>query len=240
MQFKLHYFIGDREFVIDTRQLEEELAAYFPEKREQQSRFFTLIERMNREAMSGGPMKPPGEMHALEKVLFPFKMLAKNPTVIRYGLRPAVKVLQSLFGNPYLESLIWAFYPVHSLNFLSESWGWQMMRQGEYYYPEGGMQAIPDAAAAALEKWGGSLALRTEATAILAEDGAAAGVKCTNGEAYRAGAPYPVQAGRAAAAAGAAAEKNSRAAGFRFRGRRLRGSRRRIRFPRHRLLYHPG
>ena len=54
MQFKLHYFIGDREFVIDTRHLEEELAAYFPEKREQLARFFALIERMNGEAMRGG------------------------------------------------------------------------------------------------------------------------------------------------------------------------------------------
>lgn len=187
MQFKLHYFIGDREFVIDTRHLEEELAACFPDKRHSLARFFTLIERMNREAMSGGPMKPPGEMHVLEKALFPFKMMAKNPTVIRFGLRPAVKVLKSLFGDPYLESLIWGFYPVNSLNFLSESWGWVMMKKGEYYYPEGGMQAIPDAAAAALQKWEGRLACRTEATAILAENGAAAGVECAGGAVYRAG-----------------------------------------------------
>jgi len=151
------------------------------------ARFFVLIERLNREAMSGGPMKPPGEMHMLEKALFPFRMLSKNPTVMRYGLRPAVKVLESLFDDPYLESLLWAFYPVHSLNFLSESWGWLKMRQGDYYYPEGGMQAIPDVTAAALQKWGGRLACRTEATAILAENGAAAGVECTGGEVYRAG-----------------------------------------------------
>lgn len=187
MQFKLHYFIGDREFVIDTRHLEEELAAYFPEKREQLARFFALIERMNGEAMRGGPMKPPGEMPALEKALLPFRMLAQKPTVIRYGMRPAVKVLQSMFGDPYLESLLWAFYPVHSLNFLSESWGWLKMREGDYYYPEGGMQAIADAAAAALQQWGGRLALRTEATAILAEEGAAAGVECAGGEVYRSG-----------------------------------------------------
>jgi len=186
LYFKLRYFIDDREYRLEARNLESDLLRYFPNKKGELQKFFTIIEQLNREAMSGGPMKPPCEMGPVEKVSFIMNMLAQKPAMRRYGMKPAVRVLARLFNEPYLESIIWGFYPVHSLNFLSESWGWLMVPRGEYYYPEGGMQAIPDAVVKALERLGAKVLCNTEVLKIITENGQAAGVECAGGRVYRA------------------------------------------------------
>ena len=55
------------------------------------------------------------------------------------------------------------------------------MKRDENYYPEGAMQAIPDATIKALEKNDGKIFLGSEVERILVKDGRAFGVKCVDG-----------------------------------------------------------
>jgi phytoene dehydrogenase-like protein len=62
-----------------------------------------------------------------------------------------------------------------------------MMRRDEIYYPDGGMQAIPDATLKALEKNGGKILLNSEVNRILVKEGRAIGVRCVDGTEHYSG-----------------------------------------------------
>jgi len=65
----------------------------------------------------------------------------------------------------------------------------------DYYYPDGGVQAIPDALAACIEENGGHIEYRTLVEDILVERGRACGVRLADGRVFRA--PYIVNDGDA-------------------------------------------
>lgn len=94
---------------------------------------------------------------------------------------PMAKVLDKLTDAEELKSAIYAYCP-YPMVFMAFAYQWGVFGKGEY--PLGGMQAIPDAAAAALSKAGGVLKLREEVTEILVEGGKAHGVKTASGQVY--------------------------------------------------------
>ncbi|MGE5571740.1 MAG: phytoene desaturase family protein [Bacteroidota bacterium] len=183
IRFKLKYFIGGKEYMIDTTDLLGSLTNCFPARRRALEELFSLIGRLMGEANAAGPMKPPFDMSLLERLLFGLVSVVKRPVMTKRGLKPAVQVLHSVLGDRHLESIFWAFYPIHSLNFLSLSWGWEMMKRGEYYYPDGGMQAIPDAAVATIRRHGGDVLLNAEVKKVVVRNGKAVGVECAGGKA---------------------------------------------------------
>lgn len=184
IQYKFRYFIGDKEYLIDGRNAEEDLIKYFPEESSAIRKFFWLCRRMLDETMGQGAPKPPYEMNFLEKVGFGIASLFKRRMFLRYGAKHSVKVLESLFRDKRLASIIWAYYPVHSLIFFGHVYGWETVRRDETYYPQGGMQAIPDATVKALAKSGGRLLLKSEVEKILVSDGRAVGVRCVDGSTH--------------------------------------------------------
>lgn len=181
LRFKLKYFIDGNEYLVDTADLPDSLVACFPSCKHAIERLFSITERIMREAAGSGPMKPPSDMTPVEKLAFGASALVRQPTIVRYGMKPAVRVLRALLHDAHLETIIWAFYPINSLSLLSETWGWEKMRRGEYYYPIGGMQAIPDAVVEAIRRHGGEVVLNTEVRRVIVEDGKAVGVECSNG-----------------------------------------------------------
>lgn len=184
VQYKFRYFIGDKEYLIDARNAEADLTKYFPEESRAIAKFFSISRRMLDETIGQGAPKPPYEMNFLEKIGFGITSLFKRRLFLKYGSRHSVAVLESLFGDKRLASILWAYYPIHSLVFFAHAYGWEMVRRDENYYPEGGMQAIPDATMKALEKCGGKLLLNSEVEKILVSDGRAVGVRCVDGSIY--------------------------------------------------------
>lgn len=65
----------------------------------------------------------------------------------------------------------------------------------DYYYPDGGVQAIPDALAACIEEGGGHIEYRALVEGILVEGGRACGVRLADGRTFRA--PFVVNDGDA-------------------------------------------
>jgi len=128
--------------------------------------------------------KPPYEMNFLEKISFGITSLFRKRTFLKYGRKHSVKVLERLFRDKTLASIIWAYYPIHSLVFLAHAFGWEMIRRDENYYPEGGLQAIPDATVKVLRKNGGEVLFNSKVERILVKDGGAVGVKCADGREY--------------------------------------------------------
>jgi len=181
IRYKFRYFIGDKEYLIDGRNAENDLMSYFPEESSAIRRFFSISGRMMDEAIAQGPPKPPYEMNFFEKISFGITSLFKKRVFLKYYSRQSVEVLKSLFRDKPLASIIWAYYPVHSLVFLAPVFGWEMIKRDENYYPEGGMQAIPDATVKALEKNGGKVLFNSEVERILIKDRRAIGVRCVDG-----------------------------------------------------------
>ena len=134
--------------------------------------------------MGQGPPKPPYEMNFLAKMAFGMRSLLKRRILLKYHSKQSVKVLESLFGDKDLASIIWGYYPMRSIVLLAHVFGWEMVRREENYYPEGGMQAIPDATAQVFQKRGGKILLNSEVERILVKERCAIGVRCRDGSEY--------------------------------------------------------
>lgn len=179
--YKFRYFIGDKEYLIDGRNVEKDLMGYFPEESSAIGKLFSISDRMIDEMMGQGPPKPPYEMNFFEKISFGITSLFKKRVFLKYYSKQSVEVLKSLFRDKTLASIIWAYYPIHSLVFVGHAFGWEMAKRDEIYYPEGGMQAIPNATVKTLEKNGGKILLKSEVERILVKDRRAIGVRCIDG-----------------------------------------------------------
>lgn len=184
MFFKFKYFIGSKEFFIDTKNLKEELINYFPEREAQIKKYLSIVHKIMKEAVAAGAPKPPFEMNLIEKISFGLSSFIKTPNLMKYGLKQHNLILRKIVDNKYLESIFWAFYPVNSLDFMSNAWAWEKISLGEYYYPIGGMQAIPDATVDTIIKNGSKVIYKTEVTKIITKNKKAIGVKCKDRKNY--------------------------------------------------------
>jgi len=90
-----------------------------------------------------------------------------------------------LFKDKMLTNIIWGYgYPFHSFIFLAHAFEWEMIRMGKNYYPDGGMQAIPDATVKAIENNGGKILLNLEVEKIILKNRQAVGVGCIDGSEF--------------------------------------------------------
>lgn len=83
--------------------------------------------------MGQGPPKPPYEMNFLSKMAFGMRSLLKRRILLKYHSKQSVKVLENLFGDKDLASIIWGYYPMHSIVLLAHVFGWEMVRREENY-----------------------------------------------------------------------------------------------------------
>ncbi len=184
----VHYqfccFIGDQRYVLNSQSVQQDLIRQFPEEADAIRKFFSLSARMMDETLSQGAPNPPYEMNWLEKIKFGVTAAVKRPLFLRYATRNSVEFLECLFKNKRLASLLWGYYPLHSLILFAHVFGWETAVRGQTYYPRGGMQAIPNAAVAAIKRHGGEVLLNSEVEQILAKDGRAIGARCIDGREF--------------------------------------------------------
>lgn len=184
VHYRFRCFIGDQEYVFDSQSVEQDLIRYFPQEAAAIQKFFSLSARMMDETLSQGAPKPPYEMSWLEKARFGATAVFKRPLFLRYATRDSVEFLEHLFKDRRLASLLWSYYPIHTLIFFAHVFGWQTAVRGQTYYPYGGIQAIPNAATAAIRRYGGEVLLNCEVEQILVRNGRAVGARCTDGREF--------------------------------------------------------
>lgn len=182
--YKFRYFIGDNEYIIDGKNIENELIKYFPDENVAIKKFFSLSKKMFDEVLGDAPPKPPYEMSFFEKIRFGISSIIKKRTFLKYSSSHSVEILKKLFNNLNLASIIWGYYPIHSLIFFGHSFGWEMVKREGNYYPEGGMQAIPNATIKVLENFNAKILLNTEVDKILVKENRAYGVQSKDGTEY--------------------------------------------------------
>jgi phytoene desaturase len=118
-----------------------------------------------------------------QKVGFMKDFLLKCPRIRKYGGKSAKEVTRSFFSDPTLRSIFHGMAlfldPGTQATILLNMLG--MMSEEDVFYPKkGGIQALPNVLAKAIERDGSTLALNTRVDRILLEGNKAIGVKLSD------------------------------------------------------------
>jgi phytoene dehydrogenase-like protein len=165
--------------------LVEDFRTVFPNHRKEVDSFFRINRDMLDRMRAGGAPKPPFEMSWFEKIAFGVRSMAKNPDLIRFGLKNAYNVIGRTFGGGELGAVILAKV-YYDIVYMGCAYRWEQVRRQRMLYPKGGMQAVSDAVAGVTLTRSGRLFLKNGVRRILVEGGRAVGVEDETGTVHRA------------------------------------------------------
>ena len=175
-------YIDGKPHVFRHNSIQEDFAINFADHRSDVDRLFTMMSRVTRELFSGNEApEPPYDMGLLQKLAFGIKTSRMKPTFMKYGTKDIRQILDRFSDSAELKAAIYSYCP-YPMVFMAFAYQWGVFGQGDY--PCLGMQSIPDAAAASLQKMGGQLMFRAEVTEILTKEGRAYGVRTKDGHEY--------------------------------------------------------
>jgi len=113
-----------------------------------------------------------------------------SPLLSRYKESSFQELMDAYVSDARLRSLISANWHLWNPVWKNSAIDYAALLVNEtlrgYFYPKGGMQAIPDALIRALRRYGGGIELGTMVHKIVVEDGKAAGIETTEGKRVRA------------------------------------------------------
>ena len=157
------------------------LKARFPAETEGIDRYFDVIGRMIDELGWAAPI------HTLADAA---RLPAHMPTVLRWGLLPLRRFLDSCTHDPLLRAILSIQAGDHAMAPSRAPTALHAGLQGYYFdggcYPRGGAHAIPEAFIAQLRAHGGEIVLGADVERILIEDGRVLGVRLADGREVRA------------------------------------------------------
>jgi len=185
------YILGDLHLRVphDADALAAELAALFPDEREQIGEFFTEMYHVYRELYAdmektGGAPRPPTDPDAMLR--YPLT----HPHLFRWMERTYFEMLDTYFSDGRLKELLCTLtsYLTDKPETLTVM---QMAPIFGYYfdggfYPKGGSGQLSQALAETIQAHGGSILLRKKVTKILVKDGTAYGIQLADGSTFRA------------------------------------------------------
>lgn len=175
-------FIDGKRYNFRHDRLREDFINAFPDNKNDVDRIFDINEIMFAEMNSGTEApKPPYEMSLFDFIKFGINNIIRKPTFMKYGMKNADVVFDSLTQNPFLSSALYS-KGIFPMVYMAYAYRWSVV--GKDYYPVGGMQAIPDASVNSLRANGGAIKLNTEVIEILIENGRAIGIKTRDGDCY--------------------------------------------------------
>jgi len=128
----------------------------------------------------------PGKKSVLGKLIFNATFPLKFKRIAKYHKKPAAEVIRTYFRDEDLcRSLdVLGIFP--GISFVHYAWFNSTGLDSDAYYPEGGIQAVPDALAQRFTGKGGVIRYKTLAEKILVERGAATGIVLAGGETVKA------------------------------------------------------
>lgn len=182
-----HIVCGNEQFDIpkNPEKFQARLIERFPHEKEGIQRFMAMFVQLGKEVAGFRHCNHVGDMA---------KNAIKSPNVIRYGLLPFRKVLDSFITDPFLKTIFEAQAGDHGLPPSMAPTVLQAALATHYWdgawFPKGGGGAIPKAFIRAFKRAGGKLMLSTEVDEIITEKRIlghqAVGVRLTSGEEIRA------------------------------------------------------
>ena len=110
--------------------------------------------------------------------------LARFPKALAMMKKEMRVYLEEHIHNPNLVNLLCDLFPDGTSAFFGLGYFRMFL---DYYYPEGGMQSIPNLLAEGIIEKGAEIRLNTRVERILLQDGRACGVRLANGEEVKAG-----------------------------------------------------
>lgn len=178
-----HVIVGTERFDIPNgrERFAARLKARFPAEAAGVDRYFEVIGRMIDEIGWATPM------HTLaDAARIPLHM----PTVLRWGLLPLCRFLDSCTNDPLLRAILSIQAGDHAMGPSRAPTALHAGLQGYYFdggcYPRGGGHAIPEAFIAQLRAHGGEIVLGAEVARILVEAGRVLGVQLADAREVRA------------------------------------------------------
>lgn len=161
---------------------EEELTQHFPAERKNIDRFFATLTKLWDEIM-----RAPYQPSRLQLMSFPLRF----PGLVKYSKRTFQQMLDEHFTDSKLKVILatpWSYrgLPSSRVSALSMAAMLMSFHSGGAWYPRGGYQVMADEFAKGLERYGGTLALRSLVTRVLMERGRAVGVELEGGRRIKA------------------------------------------------------
>lgn len=178
----MHCYIDGKKHVFKHGSIREDFKRQFPENEQDAEKLINIMETINKEMFSGGEApEPPYDMNLFQLIKFGMKSSKQKPMFMKYGNKDVKRVLDQFTASDELKSAIYSYCP-YPMVFMAFAYQWGVFSNNEY--PKSGMQAIPNAAVASLERMGGVLKLNAEVTEILVKDGSAYGIRTKAGDEY--------------------------------------------------------
>ena len=177
-----HVFVGDERFDIGKgkEQLVQRASARFPREAAGIRRYLDITAKLAKELEQIDQIE--GWKDALTLPL-------RTPTLIRWGLFSAQRLVDSCVSDPLCKAFLLAQVGDHAMPPKSCPAPLQAAVSGHYFeggwYPRGGASQIPRAYIRELRRRGGELRMRTEVSEILVEDGRVIGVRLADGSEIR-------------------------------------------------------
>ena len=118
--------------------------------------------------------------------------LARVPAIVSLTRGTLRGYLEQRLSNPRVVNLLCDVFPDGTTPFFGLAYYSMFL---DYYYPQGGMQRVPDVLASAIREWGGEVRTRSEVLHIGMASGRATGVTLADGTEIHAG--YVISCGDA-------------------------------------------
>jgi phytoene dehydrogenase-like protein len=177
-------YIDDNVYSFRNDHLREDFLEQFPNDKNDIEKIFSVNTGIMEEMFNNsGPPIPPYEMNIFQLVKFGISNMIKKPLLMKYGLQNFNVIIKKLCKNKEIASIIFSKAAVtNNMVYFAFVYRWFVFT--DTYYPQGGMQTIPDNAVKVFKQHGGTIILNTEVTEIIVEEGQAKGVKTKNGKEY--------------------------------------------------------
>ena len=158
----IYCYIDDNVYSFRHDRIKEDFLEQFPNDKNDIEKIFSVNNGIMEEMFknSGAPI-PPYEMNIFQLVKLGIKNMIKKPLLMKYGLQNFNVTIQKLCQNKKIASIIFSKAAVTN-NMVYYAWVYRWFVCNDTYYPQGGMQAIPDSAVKVLKQHGGTVMLNTE------------------------------------------------------------------------------
>ena len=156
-------------------------AAAFPGEADSVKRFWDEVDG-TREELYRLVQVQPRRKGAFEMLKFNVTFPLKFRRMAKYHNRTAQEVMAGFFKDPDLIRFLSALGVFPGISFVHYCWFNMVGLMGDAFYPEGGIQAVPDALAERFIEKGGEIRYRTLAEKIVFDGSVATGVRLNGGE----------------------------------------------------------
>ncbi len=130
--------------------------------------------------------KPADLANVWQKMAWPILSLVRYRRAMVYGRKSWRQVVDGFFSDPKLRAIVLSLFPLYDPGVMARLPMMELGSREDRYYPRRGAQALADALADGMQRYGGHLALNSAVDRLLVEGRRVVGVKLKDGTQIRA------------------------------------------------------